>query len=56
MTDHDTADDDLSFTALRQEQQARRARELAELFADRAELRGVYAMADLVRDQTTWCA
>ena len=42
--------------ASREEQVARRARELVYLFDRRAELRGVHAMADFIVDAVRWTA
>ena len=40
----------------REEQEARRARDLVDLFDRRAELRGVHAMADFIVDAVRWTA
>lgn len=40
----------------RERREARHARELAELLAERTDLRGVYAPADLVADALSWSA
>ncbi len=42
--------------AVRVEQEARRSRDVLTLFSQRSELKGVYALADLVGEQTLWCA
>lgn len=40
----------------RDEAEARRARDIVALLDDRTDLRGVYAMADLVDDAVRWTA
>ncbi len=40
----------------RDEAEARRARDIVALLDDRTELRGVYAMADLLDDAVRWTA
>lgn len=40
----------------RDEAEVRRARGIVELLDDRTDLRGVYAMADLVDDAVRWTA
>lgn len=40
----------------RDQAEARRARDIVALLGDRTDLRGVYAMADLVDDAVRWTA
>jgi hypothetical protein len=42
--------------ALRDQQEARRSRDLVNLLDRHAELRGVHAMADLLADAVRWTA
>ena len=42
--------------ASREEQEARRARDLVDLLDRHAELRGVHAMADFIVDAVRWTA
>lgn len=43
-------------SAVRTEQEARRARDIVRLLDRRAELRGVHAMADFLDDAVRWTA
>lgn len=53
----DTMDDfEDTRTASRDQQQARRAREIVSLLERRSELRGLHPLADLVADAVRWTA
>lgn len=52
-TDDNTRDE---LVALREQLAAKRARDVLALLAERNDLQGVHALADLMGESTLWCA